>query len=252
MKKIVLQNLTKNFGDIPAVDHLDLEIEGGEFFSLIGPTACGKSTLLKMIAGLIEPTSGNIYFDNENVNQLTPRERKVRMIFENYALFPHMKVYDEAKFSNLSFPLKIHKKPLDKLKARLLMIIDRIGIGSAIFEKKPGELSEGQKQQVALGRALAIPPEVMLFDEPLKNLDPISRAKAQEELLQLHKEMETTTVYVTHNLTEAFSMGDRIGVMSEGRLLQVDTPSAIKDRPADELVKNLIDSHVTSVRNAFS
>lgn len=247
MKTILLQNLTKEFGNTLAVDHLDLEIKRGEFFSIVGPTACGKTTLLKLIAGLIEPTAGNIYFDNEIVNQLTPRERKVRMIFENYALFPNMKVYDEEKFSNLSFPLKIQKNPLEKLRVRLRRIIDRIGIGAGLFDKSPNELSEGQKQQVALGRALAIPPEVMLFDEPLKNLDPISRSRAEEELRQLHREMESTTLYVTHNLTEAFSLSDRIGVMSEGRLLQADIPDEIRKHPADELVKELIESHVTSI-----
>jgi multiple sugar transport system ATP-binding protein len=188
MSEIVLEDLTKRFGDVTAVDRLSATIKSREFFVVVGPTACGKTTLLRLIAGLLEPDKGRILFDGQPVTQLGTGRRGVRMVFQDYALYPHMKVFDEKKYSNLSFPLKLRKTKTGAIK--------RIVNGLANYKRKPNQLSAGQKQKVAMGRALAVPSKILLMDEPLSNLDPQSRLHARDEVRKLHDELKVTTVYV--------------------------------------------------------
>ncbi len=254
MPTIELRRLTKRFGRTVAIRDLSATIDDGELFVVVGPTACGKTTLLRLIAGLIRPDRGEILFDGEVVNDLSPRERRVRMVFQgrDYALFPHLVVYKKQSWSNLSFPLKLHTKATREIARRVGRVVRRLGIPSEIFPRRPGELSEGQKQRVALGKALVLPPKVLLLDEPLSHLDPPARAGARREILKLHRELGTTTVYVTHDLAEAFLLADRVAVMREGRFEQVGTPREIRERPASRFVADFVSAYRESVLRAFS
>lgn len=254
MPTIELRRLTKKFGRTVAINDLSATIEGREFFVVVGPTACGKTTLLRLIAGLLRPDRGEILFDGEVVNDLPPRERRVRMVFQgrDYALFPHLVVYKKRSWSNLSFPLKLHTKAAREIARRVGRVVRRLGIPREIFPRRPGELSEGQKQRVALGKALVLPPKVLLLDEPLSHLDPPARANARREILKLHRELKTTTVYVTHDLTEAFLLADRIAVMREGRFEQVGTPREIRERPATRFVADFVSAYRESILRALS
>lgn len=223
-----------------AVDDLSMKVGRKEFFVVVGPNGCGKTTLLRLIAGVIEPDYGDIYFDDDLVNDLSPSKRGVRMIFQSYALYPHMKIYDEEKYSNLSFGLKIQKYLSSKIKNQISDSVKRAGIEKRLFSRKPKELSHGEQQKVAVGRAIAISPRVFLMDEPLSNLDPPSRVKVMSELKKLHKELKTTTIYVTHNLVEAMALADRIAIMNKGRMEQVGTPDEIKNHPKNEFVSDFI------------
>lgn len=240
MADLLLKDVTKRFGGVVAVDGVNLHIPHGEFFVVVGPTGCGKTTLLKLIAGLLKPDRGEIYIDGRLVNDLPPSRRGVRMVFQNYALYPHMKVFDERKYSNLSFALKIRKYVSSRIKSIVGGVAKQVGIGEELFPRKPRELSAGQQQKVAVGRALVVPPKALLMDEPLSNLDPRSRVKVMEELRRLHRELETTTVYVTHNLAEAMAMADRMAVMNKGAIEQVDTPENVYRHPANEFVADFI------------
>ena len=251
MKKITISGLKKSFRDEMVIDDLSVEIEPGEFFVVIGPTGCGKTTFLKLIAGLIQPDAGEILFDGKPMKGLSPSERRIRMIFEDHALYPHLKVRSEKGYSNLNFPLKIKKLTVDKIKERVMGVADRLGIGEKLFDRKPGELSEGQKQQVALGRALTLPPEVILFDEPLRDLDPGRRNKAREEILNAHEDFEATSIYVTHELAEGFSLGERVAIMQNGKFVQVDTPEEILDHPKNDFVSSFTESYQKTYRDAF-
>ncbi|RLI23818.1 glycerol-3-phosphate ABC transporter ATP-binding protein, partial [Candidatus Bathyarchaeota archaeon] len=182
LAKVTVENLTKRFGKVVAVNNLNLEIRDREFFVLVGPNGCGKTTLLKLIAGVLRPDSGNIYIDDVLVNDLKPAERGVRMVFQSYALYPHMKVYDERKYSNLTFALKIQKYLTDKIKSIVHQVAQNVGIERRLFDRKPNELSHGEKQKVAVGRAITIPPKVFLMDEPMSNIDPPSRVKMMKEI----------------------------------------------------------------------
>jgi len=247
MAKVRLEGLTKRFGDILAVNNLSLDIRDMEFLVIVGPSGCGKTTTLRLIAGLEEPDSGNIYIDDELMNDVPVGWRGVQMIFQNYALWPHMKVMDEKEYANLNFALKV-RKWLDKdIKGRVRDITHRIGIDSQLFSRKPNELSAGQQQRVAIGRAIMIPPKVFLMDDPMTNLDPPSRIHVREEILQVHMQLRTTTVYVTHNMADAMAMGDRIVVMNEGRILQVDTPEELYYHPRDNFVADFIRSYDSSL-----
>ncbi len=254
MTEILLEDLTKRFGRVVAVDRLNVRIRGGEFFAVVGPTACGKTTLLKLIAGLLKPDGGKIYFDGERVNPLGPAERGVRMVFqgESYALYPHLKVFDERRYSNLSFPLKLRRTVTSEIRRIVGGISRRLEIEEALYPRKPDELSEGQKQKVAVGRAIALPPRVLLLDEPLSNLDPQSRLRAREEIRKLHEELKVTTIYVTHDLAEAFSLADRMAVMREGSFLQVGTPREIQRYPANQFVKDFVESYKRLVGKPLS
>ncbi len=228
--------VTKRFGAVTAVDNVDLAIRDGEFMVLVGPSGCGKTTLLRMIAGLTEPSCGSISFDDQAVTDLAPGQRNVAMVFQNYALLPHMTVE-----RNLSFGLRLRRTPtrerqrqVDEV-ARLLRIEE-------LLKRFPRELSGGQKQRVALGRALIRRPVAFLFDEPLSNLDPALRVEMRAEIAQLHRRFPVTTVYVTHDQVEAMTMGSRIAVMNEGRLTQVGTPQDVYHQPADLFTAGFIGS----------
>jgi len=251
MKGVTISGLRKSFKDETVIDDLSVEIEPGEFFVVIGPTGCGKTTFLKLIAGLIQPDAGEILFDGESMEGLSPPERRIRMVFEDHALYPHLKVHSERGYSNLNFPLKLKQLTLGKIKERVMNVAERLGIGENLFDRKPGELSEGQKQQVALGRALTLPPEVILFDEPLRDLDPGRRNKAREEVLNAHKDFEATSIYVTHELAEGFSLGERVAIMQNGKFVQIDTPEEILENPKNDFVSSFTESYQKTYRDAF-
>jgi ABC-type sugar transport system ATPase subunit len=251
MKKVTLSGVNKSLGAEKVIKNVNLEIKSGEFFVVVGPTGCGKTTLLKLIAGLIKPDEGEIYLDDEPINDLSPSERKVRMVFEDHALYPHLKVYSGKAYSNLNFPLKIMKMSLKKIENHVMRIVARLGISEKLFDRRPGELSEGQKQQVALGRAIAVPPEVILFDEPLRDMDPQTRKKARDEVLRIHDDFNSTSIYVTHDLAEGFSIGERVAIMRQGGFVQVGTPEDILANPADEFVASFTESYRSVYREAF-
>lgn len=251
MPEIVISGLKKHFEDVRAVDGISVRIEDGEMFVVMGPTGCGKTTFLKLIAGLLDPDEGKIFFGGDLVNDLGPRERKVRMVFEDYALFPHLKVYEPQGYSNLSFPLKVNKITTDKIKGVVRGIVDRLGISKLLFDRKPSEISAGQKQQVALGRALTLTPNVLLLDEPLRNLDPHTKLDSRREVEDIHQELGATTIYVTHDLAEAFAIADRVGIMTEGRFIQVGTPKEILNDPINDQVSDFTESYQATIRDAF-
>ncbi len=253
MPEIALHGVTKRFSSTVAVDHLTARIHDREFFVVVGPTGCGKTTLLRLLAGLINPDQGEIFFDGVRMNGVPPRERGVRMVFQgqDYALYPHLEVYNAERWSNLSFPLRLQGERTKGIRERVQRVVQRLGLHPDWFPRKPRELSEGQKQKVALGRATVLPPKVFLLDEPLAHLDPPARAKAREEIRRLHAELGTTTVYVTHDLTEAFLLGDRVAVMRAGKFLQVGTPKEIRDHPADAFVAEFVGAYREGLRQAF-
>jgi len=236
MVSVKLENLTKKFGKVVAVDNLNLNIRDGEFVALLGPSGCGKSTTLLMIAGIYKPTSGYIYFDDVIVNDLPPRDRNVGMVFQSYALYPHMSVFD-----NIAFPLKIKKVPRSVIEkkvreaAKLLRIED-------LLNRRPAQLSGGQRQRVALARALAKEPNLFLMDEPLSNLDAKLRVIMRTELKRLQKELGITTIYVTHDQVEAMTMAERIALLNEGKLQQVGTPDELYHKPNNIFVAGFIGS----------
>jgi len=236
MVRVRLVNLSKYFGKVKAVDDLNLEIKDGEFVALLGPSGCGKTTTLLMIAGIYKPTKGYIYFDDEVVNDIPPKDRNIGMVFQSYALYPHMKVYD-----NIAFPLKlkkIDKKTIDN-KVREVARFLRI---ENLLDRKPSQLSGGQQQRVALARALAKEPKLFLMDEPLSNLDAKLRVVMRADLKRLQKELGITTIYVTHDQVEAMTMADRIAVLNQGKLQQYGYPSELYNKPANVFVAGFIGS----------
>ncbi|MEZ0071044.1 ABC transporter ATP-binding protein [Planotetraspora sp. GP83] len=234
---ISLSGLTKEFpGGVRAIDSLDLEIADGEFFALLGPSGCGKTTLLRTIAGLETPTSGNIRIGAVDVTRLPPGRRDVAMVFQDYALFPHMDVT-----ANIAYPLRIKKVPRAARDAKAAETASRLSL-SELLGRRPGQLSGGQQQRVALARAIASHPTVFLFDEPLSNLDARLRLEARTFLKRLQRELAVTTVFVTHDQGEALALADRIAVMSAGRIMQVGTPSEVFQRPANTFVAAFIGS----------
>ncbi len=242
MTHMRLDGLTKRFRDVVAVDRLSLEVASGELLAVVGPTGCGKTTLLKLIAGLLKASEGTISFDGEPVDRVPAGERRVRMVFQDCALYPHLRVFADRGYSNLGFPLNVRRTKPDRLRRLVGGIARRIGIDERLFPRRPAQLSEGEKQRVAFGRAVALPPRLLLLDEPFSNLDSISRATARKELRARHEEDRITTIFVTHNLVDAFALADRVAVMDEGRLVQVGTPEEIRERPATGLVRALVES----------
>ena len=240
MARVRLEDLTKRFGRVTAVKKVSFEVVNGEFFVIVGPNGCGKTTILRLIAGLTKPDNGNIYIGNRLVNDVKPAERGVSMVFQGYALWPHMKVFDDKLYSNLSFGLRIKKCLTEKIKGIVGNVADQVGIDRQLFSRKPNQLSAGEKQKVAVGRAITIPPKVFLMDEPLSNLDPPSRVHIMSEIKRIHDELNTTTIYVTQNLVEAMAMADRIAVMKEGTIQQVDTPKQVYSHPANDFVADFI------------
>ena len=236
MTEVRLQDLTKSFGSVTAVDSINLEIESGEFVVLVGPSGSGKTTSLRMIAGLESVTSGSIYIGDTDVANVHAKDRDVAMVFQSYALYPHMTVAE-----NMSFALKLRKMPQDEIKRRVDDVAATLGLTEQL-PRKPKTLSGGQQQRVALGRAIVRDPAVFLFDEPLSNLDAKLRVAMRGELIKLHHHLDTTMIYVTHDQIEAMTMGDRIVVMHEGRIRQVGTPLNVYDDPDDTFVAGFIGS----------
>ncbi len=235
MALISLQNLIKVFdGDVVAVSDLNLEIADGEFMVIVGPSGCGKTTTLRMIAGLEESTAGDIYIGDRLVDDMPPKERNIAMVFQNFALYPHMTVYQ-----NLAFALKMRKISADQVKKRVLETAGLLGV-EKLLKRKPAALSGGQCQRVALGRAIVRRPNAYLFDEPLSNLDVGLRRAMRAELKALHRRLQTTSVYVTHDQAEAMSLGDRLAVMLDGAIQQTAGPVEVYDRPANRFVAGFI------------
>jgi multiple sugar transport system ATP-binding protein len=237
MAEIEFSGVAKVYDDgTKAVSDLDLKIEDGEMMVLVGPSGCGKTTALRMAAGLEKITRGELRIGDRIANDITPKERNIAMVFQSYALYPHMTVEQ-----NLAFSLKLHHLPKDEIKKRVLNAAKTLEI-EQLLKRKPRALSGGQRQRVAMGRAIVREPDAFLMDEPLSNLDAKLRVQMRAEIHQLQQRLNTTTMYVTHDQVEAMTMGDRVAVMDAGRLLQVDTPQVLYDRPVNEFVAGFIGS----------
>jgi multiple sugar transport system ATP-binding protein len=238
MAVVETRNLVKVFkqGELGAVNNVNLETREGEFLVLLGPSGSGKTTLLRMIAGLETPTSGEIRIGGDVVNHLSPRERGIAMVFQSYALYPHLTVYE-----NISFPLKAQKVPKPQHRQKVEWAAGLLGINH-LLSRKPRQLSGGERQRVALARAIVREPRVFLLDEPLSNLDAKLRASAREELEEFHDRIKTTTIYVTHDQVEAMALGDRIVVLHQGEVRQIGTPKEVYDEPADTFVATFLGS----------
>ena len=236
MAQVQLESLTKKFGDLVAVDNVDMIIEDSEFIVLVGPSGCGKTTTLRCVAGLEDPTAGEIFIGEQMVNGIPPKDRDIAMVFQNYALYPHMDVYN-----NIAFGLKLRKMPKDEIDERVHKTAELLGIEDKL-KSKPKELSGGQRQRVAVGRAIARNPKVFLFDEPLSNLDAKLRVQMRAELQELHQNLQTTSMYVTHDQVEAMTLGRRVAVMESGIIQQYDHPQTIYDHPNNKFVAGFIGS----------
>ncbi len=253
MADVILKDVTKNFGKVVAVNKSNLHINDGEFLVLLGPSGCGKTTTLRLVAGLEEPTSGEIYIGDRLVNDVSPKDRNIAMVFQNYALYPHMNVYQ-----NISFGLRLRKTPKDEIDRRVKVAATMLGLEN-LLERKPKELSGGQRQRVALARAIVRNPQVYLMDEPLSNLDAKLRVQTRGELIKLHKRLGVTTVYVTHDQVEAMTLGDRVVVMNKGVIQQVGKPKEVYDKPVNKFVAgfvgtppmNFFDIKVTKEGNGY-
>ena len=235
MASVELKNVYKVYeNNVTAVHDFNLKIEDKEFIVLVGPSGCGKSTTLRMVAGLEEISSGDVYIGDTLVNDLPPKLRDIAMVFQNYALYPHMTVYE-----NMAFALKLKKKSKDEIKKRVLKAAKILGI-EELLQRKPKQLSGGQRQRVAIGRAIVREPKVFLMDEPLSNLDAKMRNQMRAEIIKLHKELDTTFIYVTHDQTEAMTLGTRIVIMKNGFIQQIGTPKEIFNRPNNLFVAGFI------------
>ena len=252
--QVTIDNLTKKFGDVVAVEDLDLDIKDGEFVAFLGPSGCGKTTTLLMLAGIYKPTDGTIRFDERIVNQMQPRDRNIGMVFQSYALYPHMTVFD-----NIAYPLKLKNVPKKEQRDQVQQIADTMGIGH-LLDRRPAELSGGQQQRVALGRALVKEPDILLFDEPLSNLDARLRLTMRGEIKHLQKNLGITSIYVTHDQIEALTMADRIAVMNQGHLEAFDTPEDLYERPRTLFIAgfvgnppmNFVDVEVTQTGDTYT
>jgi len=236
MATVSIRDARKSYGSVQVLHGVDVEVGDGEFVALVGPSGCGKSTLLRMIAGLEPITDGDILIGDEIVNDIAPRERDVAMVFQNYALYPHMTVAQ-----NMGFSLKLAKRPKDEIQRRVTAAAEILGLTS-LLQRLPKQLSGGQRQRVAMGRAIVRDPKVFLFDEPLSNLDAKLRVQMRTEIKALHQRLKTTTVYVTHDQVEAMTMADRIVVMRDGRIEQIGGPLDLYDHPANLFVAGFIGS----------
>jgi spermidine/putrescine ABC transporter ATP-binding subunit len=245
--RITVQDLTKRFGALAVVSRASFSIEEGELFTLLGPSGCGKTTLLRLIAGFYAPDEGEIRFDGARVNDVPPNERGIGMVFQNYALWPHMTV-----FENAAYGLKLRKVERREIAARIAAVLEKVKL-TGLGDRYPGQLSGGQQQRVALARALVLNPKILLLDEPLSNLDAKVRVQVRAEIRKLQKELGITTVYVTHDQEEALTLSDRIAVFNAGRVFQIGPPKELYERPANRFVadfigvNNLIDGTVREV-----
>jgi multiple sugar transport system ATP-binding protein len=234
MAKVELQGIRKNFGALTIIPSLDLTIESGEFVALVGPSGCGKSTLLRMVAGLDDPSGGSIRIGGQTVNDVSPKNRGVAMVFQNYALYPHMTVRE-----NLGFSLKMSKMDPKEASERINEVSAILGL-QELLDRKPSQLSGGQKQRVAMGRAMVRQPKVLLFDEPLSNLDAQLRIKVRSEIAHLHRRIKSTVIYVTHDQVEAMTLADRIAILNKGNLEQYGSPLEVYNKPKTKFVASFI------------
>lgn len=234
MARVLLKNIHKHYDDFHAVKDVNLEIKDKEFLVLVGPSGCGKSTTLRMIAGLEDISSGEMLIDNTVINHIPPKNRDIAMVFQNYALYPHMTI-----FNNMAFGLKLRKYPKEEIIQRVNEAADILGLHE-LLQRKPKQLSGGQRQRVAVGRAIVRKPKVFLFDEPLSNLDAKMRVEMRSELNKLHTKLQATMIYVTHDQAEAMTLGDRIVVMKDGIIQQVDAPIPLYRNPANKFVASFI------------
>ncbi len=234
MVTVRLENVVKRFGKVVAMDHVTLTINHGEFFSFLGPSGCGKTTTLRVIAGLEWSDEGRVYFDDQDVTDLPPYKRNTGMVFQNYALWPHMTVYD-----NVAYGLKIRKLPKDEIRRRVKEVLELVRL-TGLENRYPTQLSGGQQQRVALARALVIEPKVLLLDEPLSNLDAKLRIEMREEIKKIQRKLGITTIYVTHDQEEAMVISDRIAVLNQGKVMQVGTPQELYSRPKNLFVATFL------------
>jgi multiple sugar transport system ATP-binding protein len=253
MAGIVLEGVSKVFGNVVAVSDASLEVGDGEFMVLVGPSGCGKSTILRIIAGLEDVTAGEVYIDGRQVTDLPPKDRDIAMVFQNYALYPHMTV-----LQNLGFGLRLRREKKDEINRRVMDTAKILGL-DRLLDRKPAQLSGGQRQRVAMGRAMVREPRAFLMDEPLSNLDAKLRVQMRGSLAQLHERLKTTTVYVTHDQVEAMTLGERVAVLRDGVLQQVDTPQNLYKHPGNLFVAafmgsppmNLVEARVEAARLSF-
>ncbi|PIS29298.1 glycerol-3-phosphate ABC transporter ATP-binding protein [Candidatus Saganbacteria bacterium CG08_land_8_20_14_0_20_45_16] len=236
MARVLLENVSKKFGDVTAVQDINLEIKDEEFVVLVGPSGCGKTTTLRMIAGLEEITEGKIYIGDKLINDVPPKDRNIAMVFQSYALYPHMSVFD-----NMAFGLKLRKLPKAEIKARVGEAAETLGLATYL-DRLPKQLSGGQRQRVAVGRAIVRRPQVFLMDEPLSNLDAKLRVQMRAELQRLHKDLKATVVYVTHDQVEAMTLGQRVAVILNGELQQFESPLTVYGKPGNRFVAGFIGS----------
>jgi ABC-type Fe3+/spermidine/putrescine transport system ATPase subunit len=245
--RIDLQDIAKRFGAMAAVSDVNLAIAEGELFTLLGPSGCGKTTLLRLIAGFYAPDNGQILFDGRRINDLPPNERGIGMVFQNFALWPHMTVHD-----NVGYGLKLRKVPGSEIASRVSAVFDKVKL-TGFGDRYPGQLSGGQQQRVALARALVLSPKILLLDEPLSNLDAKVRVQVRQEIRKLQQELGITTLYVTHDQEEALTLSDRIAVFNQGKVIQVGPPKELYERPASRFVadfigiNNLIDGTIEAI-----
>ena len=232
--KVILKNVSKRFGKVVAVDNVSLEVRDGELFTILGPSGCGKTTTLRIIAGFELPDEGKVLFDDVDVTYRKPYERGTAMVFQNYALWPHMSVFD-----NIAYGLRVRKLPRDEVRKRVMKVLELVGL-KGLEDRYPLQLSGGQQQRVALARALVIEPKVLLLDEPLSNLDAKLRVKMREEIKRLQKRLGITTIYVTHDQEEAMSLSDRIAIMNNGRVVQIGHPKEVYMNPSNLFVATFI------------
>jgi len=245
LARIVLENISKRFGKFTALDEISLQIEDGEFLVLLGPSGSGKTTLMYLIAGIYKPTVGRVFFDDLEVTKISPKDRNVGLVFQNWALYPHMKVYD-----NIAFPLTLKKMSKIHIDQKVRQVASMLKI-DALLDRYPWQLSGGQQQRVAIARALVKEPKVLLFDEPLSNLDALLRLNVRAEIKRLQKDLQITSIYVTHDQAEALAIADRIAIINNGKLVQLGTPEEVYNNPEHTFVASFLGNPPMNLLNAL-